>query len=99
MIFNRPRVAKKKRLTWYFNSKITISRSVTYSGVFTCNRVTYTSITLTAGFNASMRYGKNTTAYAFGAGGWISESYRTITFEEEPTGALLAFLEANATPL
>lgn len=30
--------------------------------------------------------------------GWKAEKYRTITFEEEPTGGLLAFLEANATP-
>ena len=31
-------------------------------------------------------------------GKWSSEIYRTITFEEEPAGDLLAFLEANATP-
>lgn len=30
---------------------------------------------------------------------WNAEKYRTITFEEEPTGDLLAFLQANATPL
>lgn len=97
MIYNRPRVGKKKRLRWYFNSKIPISRATTYSGVFTCNRVTYTSIILASGFNASMRYG-NTTVYASAAGGWISENYRTIIFTEEPTGGLLAFLEVNATP-
>jgi hypothetical protein len=31
-------------------------------------------------------------------GKWRNETDRTITFEEEPTGDLLAFLEANATP-
>lgn len=32
-------------------------------------------------------------------GGWSKQEYRTITFIEEPTGDLLAFLEDNATPL
>lgn len=34
-------------------------------------------------------------------GGWAgvsSQAYRTITFDEEPTGDLLAWLQANATP-
>jgi len=31
-------------------------------------------------------------------GKWEDESDRTITFEEEPTGDLLTWLEANATP-
>lgn len=31
-------------------------------------------------------------------GKWRNETDRTITFEEEPTGSLLAYLEANATP-
>lgn len=97
MIYNRPRRQEKKRLKWYFNSKIQISRAATYSGVFTCNNVTYTAIILAAGFNAAMKYG-NTTVYTLAAGGWISERYRTIVFTEEPTGSMLAFLEANATP-
>lgn len=29
---------------------------------------------------------------------WTSETYRTITFEEPPTGDLLTWLEANGTP-
>lgn len=32
-------------------------------------------------------------------GKWRNETDRTITFEEEPTGALLTWLQANATPL
>ncbi len=28
---------------------------------------------------------------------WTNEAYRTITFEEEPTGDLLTWLQANAT--
>lgn len=27
---------------------------------------------------------------------WINQAYRTITFDEEPTGDLLAWLQANA---
>lgn len=30
---------------------------------------------------------------------WVSEDYRTVEFDKEPTGELLAFLQENATPL
>lgn len=30
-------------------------------------------------------------------GGWVNTTYRTITFDEEPTGDLLTWLEANGT--
>ena len=30
---------------------------------------------------------------------WKAEAYRTVEFDEEPTGELLAFLQANATLL
>lgn len=29
---------------------------------------------------------------------WSNQAYRTITFDEEPTGDLLTWLQANATP-
>ena len=29
--------------------------------------------------------------------GWTQSAYRTVTFDEEPTGALLTWLEANGT--
>ena len=32
------------------------------------------------------------------ARGWQNEAYRTVTFEEEPSGDLLTWLEANAVP-
>lgn len=38
-------------------------------------------------------------AYMRTSGGWANEAYKTITFEKPPTGELLAFLQANATPL
>ena len=101
MIFNRPRRREKKRLKWYFNSKITASRDASYSGVFKCERATYTSISIGTGMGVMMLY-VNTQrlgVYSSMSGGWNSESYRTIVFNEEPTGGLLAFLEANATPL
>ena len=31
--------------------------------------------------------------------GFKDKEHRTIIFDEEPTGELLAFLQANATPL
>ena len=29
---------------------------------------------------------------------WTNQAYRTIIFDEEPTGDLLTWLQANATP-
>ena len=37
-------------------------------------------------------------AYTKGEG-FKNKDYQTVTFKEEPTGELLEFLQANATPL
>ena len=45
---------------------------------------------------------ENITAYSydevFESGEWRDQAYRTIIFDEEPTGDLLTWLQANATP-
>ena len=38
------------------------------------------------------------TQYRRNPGSWGGETYRTIVFDEEPTGDLLTWLQANATP-
>lgn len=43
-----------------------------------------------------MRY-DSISAYLNGV--WKAKEYRTIVFEKPPTGDLLVFLKANATPL
>lgn len=101
MIFNRPRAKKQPDgLTWYFNETLNISKNISYSARFTCNAISdkLTGIQLLS-LAKAMAYKKSDGAYpVYRTNDWINQAYRTITFEEEPTGDLLAFLEANATP-
>ena len=45
-----------------------------------------------------MSYASDKTVTVYLKWVWQAEEYRTIVFEKPPTGDLLAFLEANATP-
>lgn len=99
MIFNRPRRQEKKRLTWYFDEMVTLPhKSKKYHADFTCNGESLIGIMIPS--ELSMGYVRNSASNfaVYTMGRWKAEKYRTITFEEEPTGDLLAFLEANATP-
>ena len=98
MIFNRPRAAKKKRLTWYFNETISLSKATNYYANFTCDRDSLIGIMIPS--TLSMGYVRNSASNfaVYTMRRWKAQKYRTITFVEEPTGDLLAFLEANATP-
>lgn len=109
MIFNRPRANKKVSLTWYFNNPITITESVEYAAAFTLSTSdkNFIRLRLTKGtkqntiqgvYQLFPGYTQKLSLYS-NAGGWSKQEYRTITFEEEPTGDLLTFLQANATPL
>lgn len=102
MIYNRPRAGKKKQLTWYFNKTIPIKATAKYTATFVCNGTYYSEIYYVHLFNGSEMYYTNEsmrkTVYTSGKKGWVNESYRTITFETEPTGDLLTWLQANATP-
>ena len=97
MIFNRPRRREKKRLTWYFNSKVGGAQK-SFSANFRSARSDqlYDGIIAQALAMVYTSGTKKHTAYMMGK--WEDESDRTITFEEEPTGDLLTWLEANATP-
>lgn len=98
MIFNRPRRREKKQLTWYFNETISLSKA-TYYANFTCNGDSLIGIMIPNSLR-SMGYIRSSISNfeVYERRGWKAQKYRTITFEEEPTGDLLAFLEANATP-
>lgn len=97
MIFNRPRRREKKQLTWYFNGKLDSSSHSFSVGFKSAARTQlYDGITKVK-LGMKYTYGdKADTAYTFNS--WMETGFRTITFDEEPTGDLLAFLEANATP-
>lgn len=93
-------------LTWYFNQTLSIPVSTTsttfstrahYEGDFK----TITGIQIiNRGDNPNMSYlgsGFASTAWDQRRG-WRDTAYRTITFDEAPSGDLLAWLQENATP-
>ena len=98
MIYNRPRRRQKKQLTWYFNKTIILSKA-SYDANFTCDGDSLVGIFIPDSLSMGYVRGSLSNFAVYQRKRWKAEKYRTITFKEEPTGDLLAFLEANATPL
>lgn len=104
---------KKPSRTWYLNETISWSAAETYNADFTCDGDYYNAIGLTyspkpmsQNYIRYRRHGStkwvnvasltNTQRPKFE---WYNkEAYRTITFDTPPTGDLLTWLTANATP-
>ena len=107
MIYNRPRAKKKVSLTWYFNHVIEWDESDNFNATVhtRSGRSTFDSISIYIGTTykeLDYRIRKSSqwrsTKVWDSDNGWEDSGYRTVTFDEEPTGGLLAFLQANATP-
>lgn len=89
--------------TWLLNENLTNVSLETTIINFTSNGVTYDRIMRL--YNTEMDadeldYGKlgvEPFAIAFENGAWSDNAYRTITFDEIPTGNLLTWLQANGT--
>lgn len=85
--------------TWRFNDAISCWDGMTWNVNFVALGYPCTSIYST--YNNNLFY---TTPSLGGfvardaAGNWTGEEYRTITFDEPPTGDFLTWLQANATP-
>lgn len=95
------------KLTWYFNDTVKPTRvfdvnftsgdgpwtRITYNSVFGRYDLVYMHVA-----NGSVM-GSATVYDGIDQNGWSGkEEYRTIIFDEEPTGDLLTWLQANATP-
>lgn len=107
MIYNRPRLREKKGYTYRFkNLTYASAQSAIYNVKFRSgeSKTNFIAITISTRKNKiteivyTYEAGTIITVYLGNSGGWTKEAYRTVTFEEEPTGDLLAFLEDNATP-
>lgn len=100
-------------LTWYFNETIDItsqpdkfwgySSGIAVSFVSGYYGFTYDHLIRdyddTYGVRTLIYYRKSTETMELAyRNGWRGEVYRTITFDELPTGDLLTWLQANATP-
>lgn len=84
-------------LTWIINEspKIMVFEQAID---FTSNGKKFDYFMITAGSRPSIvySYGPVDIWYAYFNGSWTQEAFRTVTFAEMPTGALLAWLQANA---
>lgn len=85
--------------TWRFNDTISCWDGMTWNVNFVALGYPCTAIFST--YNNNLLY----TAPSIGniaardaAGNWTGEEYRTVTFDEPPTGDFLTWLQANATP-
>lgn len=96
-------------LTWYFNETIDLDSlpdtlALGVDAGFTSG-FDYHYTTIKRGYNdtygtRTLIYKSNLTNYTIEAyrNKWRAQVYRTIVFDELPTGNLLAWLQANATP-
>lgn len=87
-------------LTWYLNDTVSYTSSTYFSCAFTSNNERFVAIKYGGGAMSGLDYkysnGNGRTVVILG-NSWLDNSYRTITFDEEPTGDLLTWLEANGT--
>lgn len=94
-------VKLKSSLTWYLNDNLGYD-VVTTKIRFTTNRKHFDYIAADSGGRlnfAKVDFAGNPYNYTFVYYNktWIDIAYRTITFDEEPTGDLLAWLNAHGT--
>lgn len=99
MIWNMRRRKKKVNSKWYFNPQPSITRNRVYYANFTSNGLTFTTIKAYISTGLAYEGDKIVTAYMSELRRWSNRAYRTVVFDEAPTGDLLAFLQANATLL
>lgn len=87
-------------LTWYLNDTVSYTSSTYFSCAFISNGKRFVAIKGSGGvMNALlyMRSSSDSEAVMFYGNSWGDQAYRTLTFDEEPTGDLLTWLEANGT--
>ena len=84
--------------TWVLNERLDLTGNARYIASFTCNGTVYAGIGTTTSvvtylFNTTQMGGQRVyTRY-----GWDNEVYRTIVFDESPSGTLLTWLQRNGT--
>lgn len=85
-------------LTWIINEKFNGKKGIAQSADFTSNGKKFDYFKINAGMSPTIVYSYRGEDiwYAYYNGVWTQEAFRTVTFAEMPTGALLAWLQANA---
>ena len=85
-------------LTWYLNETVDLTSDMEFSVDFYSNAERYTGIWITDFMGRALMYriaSSNSWTMRFGFGRWEAEGYRTLVFDEVPTGTLLEWLQAN----
>lgn len=85
--------------TWVLNERLNLTGNADYTASFTCNGTAYEGIHTTT---SVVVYLFNTTQAGSGQRvytryGWDNMAYRTIVFDESPSGRLLTWLQENGT--
>nr|DAQ20798.1 MAG TPA: hypothetical protein [Caudoviricetes sp.] len=86
----------KSEETWLLNTNPKWEGIKKYNINFISNGEAFIEITMDFVLRYIQPNGDSVTVYSEN-GGWGNTTYRTITFDEEPTGDLLTWLEANGT--
>lgn len=87
-------------LTWYLNDAVSYTSATYFSCAFISNGKRFVAIKGSGGVMSALLYMRSSSdseAVMFYGNSWGDQAYRTITFDEEPTGDLLTWLEANGT--
>lgn len=88
--------------TWVLNNTINTASAFSFSASFVSNSVSYTGLR-TGTFTPSGRdlvyinSSGSTKVYGADVNTWMNQAYRKLTFDTPPTGALLTWLQSNAT--
>lgn len=89
-------------LTWYLNETVDLTSDIEVSVDFYSNAERYTGIQIMDFMGRALMYriaSNNSWTMRFGFGRWEAEGYRTLVFDEVPTGTLLEWLQANGTAI
>lgn len=89
-------------LTWYLNETVDLTSDMEVSADFYSNAERYTGIAIMEFMGRALMYriaSNNSWTMRFGSGRWEAEGYRTLVFDEVPTGTLLEWLQANGTAI
>ena len=81
--------------TWVLNTRIDDTTAKTFSASFSSAGNSYSLIEVKYVAYQTMLYYDSKVAY--GNGSWTNGAYRTVIFDTAPSGALLAWLQANGT--
>jgi len=82
--------------TWILNKSLNLTGNAKYIAKFTCNGNAYAGISTTTEVVKYLYYASTDGGQrAYTKYGWDNEVYRTIVFDESPSGTLLSWLQRN----